>query len=124
MCNLKEFGGLGIVDFRLKNRALLNKWIWRYGEEPNAMWRLIIASKYGGDHYGLIPFIGNQRRFSRIWENITKPLCSHDNLSNASFSGIGYSLGDGSRIRFWWDNWTEGVMLKSALLYQSTKKGK
>ena len=47
VCNLKENGGLGIVDVGIKNRALLNKWVWRYGDEPNAMWRAIIASKYG-----------------------------------------------------------------------------
>ena len=48
-CNLKDNGGLGIVDIGIKNRALLNKWIWRYGKEPNVMWRVIIASKYGGN---------------------------------------------------------------------------
>ena len=37
VCNLKEFGGLGIMDIGLKNRTLLNKWIWRFGEEPEAM---------------------------------------------------------------------------------------
>ena len=27
---------------------------------------------------------------------------------------IGFSLGDGSRIRFWADEWIEGVVLKKA----------
>lgn len=27
-----EDGGLGIIDLEIKNRAMLNKWIWRYGE--------------------------------------------------------------------------------------------
>ena len=47
MC-IKENGGLGIGDISIKNKALLNKWVWRYGEEPNALWRAIIDSKYGG----------------------------------------------------------------------------
>ena len=51
MCNPKDNGGLGIMDIDIKNRALLNKWVWRYGEEPNAMWKVIIASKYGGDFF-------------------------------------------------------------------------
>ncbi|XVE70027.1 hypothetical protein DITRI_Ditri10aG0038600 [Diplodiscus trichospermus] len=33
---------LGIVDLRLKNRALLNKWLWRYAKENNALWRRVI----------------------------------------------------------------------------------
>ena len=27
---------------------------------------------------------------------------------------IGKSLGDGSRLRFWWDDWVDGVVLKEA----------
>ncbi|XWS71346.1 hypothetical protein CRYUN_Cryun03dG0130400 [Craigia yunnanensis] len=30
------------------------------------------------------------------------------------FSNIGKSLGDGSRFRFWWDNWVDGVVFKEA----------
>lgn len=28
------------------NRALLAKWLWRYGEEPNGLWRRVIKDKY------------------------------------------------------------------------------
>ena len=48
MCNLKANGGLGVMDVDIKNRALLYKWFWRYGDEPNALWRAIIDSKYRG----------------------------------------------------------------------------
>ena len=74
MCNLKEFGGLEFVDLGLKNKALLNKWIWRFGEEPKAPWRSLIYNKYRDNHSGLISYIGNQMRFSSIWKNITRPL--------------------------------------------------
>ena len=49
VCNHKDNGGLEIMDVSIKNRALLYKWFWRYGEEPSALWRKIIDSKYGGD---------------------------------------------------------------------------
>ncbi|KAL4278435.1 hypothetical protein GQ457_03G038090 [Hibiscus cannabinus] len=52
MCLPKSRGGLGLVDFGIKNRALLNKWLWKYGTEPNSLWRRIIAAKYEG-LYGL-----------------------------------------------------------------------
>ena len=47
MCTNSEYGGLGLVDISLKNRTLLNKWIWRYGEELGVLWRSIIDDKYG-----------------------------------------------------------------------------
>ena len=62
LCNLKENGGLGFMDVGIKNRALLNKWVWRYDEESSVMWRMIIVSKYGGDPSGLIPSLKHQRR--------------------------------------------------------------
>ena len=113
VCNLKENGGLGIVDLRLKNRALLNKWIWRYGYEPKAMWKSIIVSKYGGEFDGLTPCIGNRRRFSKLWTNITRPLWYQENQIGVS-SDSGYCLGDGRNIRFWWDEWIDRVVLKRA----------
>ena len=92
------------------------------------MWKVIIASKYEGDYSGLFPFIVNQSCFSGLWKNTTKLICSHDSQSNVFLSGIGYSLGDGSYIRFWWDEWIDGVILNSAFsrifALSINKKGK
>ena len=114
MCNLKVNGGLGIVDIGIKNKALLNKWVLRYGKKPNAMWRVIIASKYGGNFSDLLPFLGLQRRFSGIWKNITKVMGSQDFQVNDLSSCVGFSLGDGGCIRFWEDDWIGGIVLKYA----------
>ncbi|KAL4278182.1 hypothetical protein GQ457_03G030870 [Hibiscus cannabinus] len=46
LCSPSECGGLGLVDFEVKNRALLNKWLWRYGTEPESLWRKVVAAKY------------------------------------------------------------------------------
>ncbi|KAL4348556.1 hypothetical protein GQ457_17G007420 [Hibiscus cannabinus] len=55
VCKPKIRGGLGLWDLRLKNRALLNKWIWRYGEEKESLWRKVVDAKYGYDSQNLIP---------------------------------------------------------------------
>ncbi|CAN1805664.1 Putative ribonuclease H protein At1g65750 [Linum perenne] len=40
-------GGLGILDIKTYNEALLGKWLWRYATEKRAWWRTLIVQKYG-----------------------------------------------------------------------------
>lgn len=39
-------GGFGICNYHVGNCALLAKWIWRFLHEYNALWRLLIVTKY------------------------------------------------------------------------------
>ena len=48
MCEPRETGGLGIIDLRVFNLALLGKWIWRLGSDKDGLWKEILESKYGG----------------------------------------------------------------------------
>lgn len=41
----RKMGGLGLVDMELKNKALLKKWVWQYGNELEEFWRRIIVKK-------------------------------------------------------------------------------
>ncbi|XP_017979659.1 PREDICTED: uncharacterized protein LOC108662698 [Theobroma cacao] len=43
--NPKTQGRLGIIDLELKNRALLNKWLLRYANEPDRIWRQVVSAK-------------------------------------------------------------------------------
>ncbi|XP_077223464.1 uncharacterized protein LOC143857077 [Tasmannia lanceolata] len=49
---LKKHGGLGIGKIRLRNKALLGKWLWRYGEEQDNLWHKVIGAKYGSEWGG------------------------------------------------------------------------
>ena len=40
-------GGLGIRRVGLFNKALLGKWLWRFGIENHRLWRQVIVDKYG-----------------------------------------------------------------------------
>ncbi|GMI75505.1 hypothetical protein like AT4G29090 [Hibiscus trionum] len=107
----KEAGGLGLVDLRVKNRALLNKWLWRFSTDKECLWRKVIVAKYKLEDHCLIPNRLPEKAGSWVWKNITTPLQS----SNDRFtSNLRWALGDGSSIRFWIDYWTEVSSLKVA----------
>ena len=42
-------GGLGIRKLTTFDKALLGKWLWRFGKEEDRLWRSVVASKYGED---------------------------------------------------------------------------
>ncbi|KAL4367510.1 hypothetical protein GQ457_05G003450 [Hibiscus cannabinus] len=74
MCLPKACGGLGLCDFKLKNRALLNKWLWRFGVEQDSLWRKVIACKYEGNNSSILPLNLSTRNKSWIWRRIISPL--------------------------------------------------
>ena len=41
-----QSGGLAIRDLRSFNKALLGTWLWWYGSERDALWRLVVDAKY------------------------------------------------------------------------------
>ncbi|XVE65659.1 hypothetical protein DITRI_Ditri08aG0017800 [Diplodiscus trichospermus] len=108
------------------DRALLNKWIWRYGDEKEALWRKVIDDKYGGKE--LLPQVVNHRRFSGLRRIITKPMIYFNEHSETLFSSLGFSLGSGSRIDFWSCGWIPDVIVKYAFprifALAITKKGR
>ena len=40
-------GGLGVRKLTTFNKALLGKWLWRFGFRENRLWRRVIALKFG-----------------------------------------------------------------------------
>ena len=47
ICGPIQHGGLGVKDLQRFNKALLGKWLWRYGMDRAALWRQVVAAKYG-----------------------------------------------------------------------------
>ena len=99
--------------WRYKNKALLNKWIWRFGKEQDALWKSVIFVKYGGNPNDRIPPYEINKRFFNMLRNITRPLSpSNDFFFSFMSSGLGFSLGDSSNINFLFDEWIVGITLK------------
>jgi len=47
VCTPIKAGGLGVRNVNNFNRALLGKWVWRFSQERDALWRSVIDVKYG-----------------------------------------------------------------------------
>ncbi|KAE8717707.1 hypothetical protein F3Y22_tig00110032pilonHSYRG00029 [Hibiscus syriacus] len=46
VCKPMSSGGLGVLDLNLTNRALLAKWVWKFANEKNSIWKRVLCSKH------------------------------------------------------------------------------
>ncbi|XP_039002867.1 uncharacterized protein LOC120129436 [Hibiscus syriacus] len=111
MCGPKLHGGLSFFDVNLRNRALLNKWIWRFSLDEESLWKNVVAAKYNYVQDSIIPNDANVRKFSWIWCSIINPA---ESCGIVFLSEVKCVMGNGSKIDFWSDNWTELVSLKAS----------
>lgn len=57
MCMQMECGGFRIHSLGSGNCTLLCKWLWRFGEEGDSLWRKEIEVKYGAHSLGWLSAI-------------------------------------------------------------------
>jgi len=103
-------GGLGVGDLVIKNTALLFKWWWRYATEENSLWRRVIQSIHNEDQ-ALLPS-WNISKIPGPWQSIKKLILSQKQTAKAFTQNLQLSVGSGSRIRFWEDQWAGNYTLK------------
>jgi len=102
VCVPHEFGGLGIVELKLFNLALLGKWIWRLGSDKGGIWKEILVSKYGG--WRSLRKDGKSNKCSLWWKNLKKVWASKE-WGSSFEEGVKWKVGDGKDISFWEDRW-------------------
>jgi hypothetical protein len=89
------------------NRALLGKWLWRYGIEREAWWRIAVDSKFGSLWGGWCSLEPAGAFGVGLWKNIRK--------GQEEFLGLSrFDVGDGARVKFWHDMWCGDTVLKEA----------
>ncbi|KAL4318837.1 hypothetical protein GQ457_18G015900 [Hibiscus cannabinus] len=96
LCLPKEAGGLGLFDFKSKNIALRCKWLWRYGTEPNSLWRKTIAAIYESNQNALLPENFKSSNKSWIWRSIASQLSNNNSrfLQNVCYKVGGVLIND------------------------------
>ena len=68
----KRNGGLGVRDLSILIRALLCKWIWRFANEKNVLWRNVICWKFEEDQGGWVSYALRGASRTSIWKVIRK----------------------------------------------------
>ena len=98
VCVDKEKGGLGIRKLALLNKALLGRWIWRFAFEKENLWKKVILVKYGQEGLGWRTNEANGTFGVGVWKEILKE-------TNWCWENIEFTVGNGTKIRFWTDHW-------------------
>ena len=104
VCANKRNGGLGDRDLSILNRALLCKWIWRFTNEKNALWRNVIRWKFGEERGGWVSCAFRGAFGTSFWKEIREEW-------DTIFPLAVFSLGNGRRLLFWKDVWCEEEVL-------------
>ena len=92
VCKPKDQGGLGILNSKLFNIALMLKWIWRLFslESQSCLWVRLLKAKYlGADNI----FEASSEGGSQFWRSLHK-------IKHLFKLGAKFSLGSGNIVRF------------------------
>lgn len=108
----KLFGGINCGNLLHRNISLMFKWIWRFLNELDALWRNVIHLKYGYSprlvaHELSIPTKGGP------WRNICVSLLKHPTINEMLKSNIRRAVGNGLHIMFWQEVWLGHAALKN-----------
>ncbi|KAE8691376.1 hypothetical protein F3Y22_tig00110890pilonHSYRG01134 [Hibiscus syriacus] len=76
---------------------LLNKWLWRFGSDPNNLWRRLIVASTDSVQRNLLSNHLQGNNSSWRWRGITSPLLSHVDRFTGNLRLI---LGDGNDAAF------------------------
>ena len=100
MCMPIANGGLGIRKLTTFNKALLGKWLWRFGIEENRLWRRVVAGKFGEEWggWGWTSKLGRGAHGCSLWRSIRKGW-------EVFNKNVQYKVGVGDRVKFWTDRW-------------------
>jgi len=113
VCEPREVGGLGILDLRLINTALLGKWIWRLCSDNGGLSKEIPEYKYGGWKNLKESRIYNK---DSLWWRDLKGIWSMEEWGRNFEECVEWDVGNGKNVLLWVDVWVDNEELKSRFL--------
>ncbi|KAG8060373.1 hypothetical protein GUJ93_ZPchr0002g26796 [Zizania palustris] len=96
ICSPKDYGGLGVLDLKWMNIALMGKWLWKF-ETESGIWQTLLSNKYSR-HKKPLCLMESKMGDSQFWKTLMriKPLYR-------KFCRM--KIGNGENISFWEDTW-------------------
>lgn len=88
------------------------KWWWRSASEHDSLWKRLICSKYNFQGGAWLPNLSSSTTFSKIWGGIIAAVEHQQSLLEFYVSNLQLKVGNGSRIKFWSDQWCGALCLK------------
>jgi hypothetical protein len=111
ICKPKEQGGLGVMNTKKMNIALMLKWIWRIltEQDERLLWLQLIRAKYGTAEL----LSGRASGGSPFWKSIQK-------IKHMFSCGVRFHVGNGQHTRFWLDHWLgeDNFSVKFPLIFE------
>jgi hypothetical protein len=105
VCLPRSQGGLGVRDVSKVNSSLLIKWRWKLIQNEGAVWKDVLAAKYGPNVRYNVHWMGESiPSCASCW---WKDLCSVDLNDGVSWfaSNVTRKVNSGNSTRFWKDCW-------------------
>ena len=98
VCAPLQNGGLGVRKLTTFNKALLGKWLWRFGNEETRLWRKVVALKFEEEWGGWTSKLGRRVHRCCLWRSIC--------MGWEDFSkNIRFEVGLRDRVKLWTDQW-------------------
>lgn len=98
VCAAKAKGGLGVLNLKRMNQALLAKWCWRWSIEKTHLWYQIIEEKYGRQRSLWIPTKITSAHGVSCWRTIAE-------MGKLISSNSKITIHSGMQVSFWHDIW-------------------
>ncbi|XP_028101439.1 uncharacterized protein LOC114300778 [Camellia sinensis] len=105
-------GGLGIKRIKDVNVCLLLKWWWRFASDHESLWKRVLCSKYKFLGGSWLPNLCSSNHHSTIWGGTVAAADKQESLSLFYVSNLHMKVGNGCRIKFWYDHWCGALYLK------------
>ncbi len=113
ICSPIADGGLGVRKLVPFNRALLGKWLWRFGVEGDRLWKRVLVARHGAACGGWSTGLVRGSHGCGLWKGT---MLGWESIN----AHLRYKVGIDDRVRLWHDKWCGDVILKEAfpMLYE------
>ncbi|PWA83353.1 reverse transcriptase domain, Reverse transcriptase zinc-binding domain protein [Artemisia annua] len=106
----KDRGGLGIGSLYSLNQALIQKWRWRFLNNPQGLWSRLVTAIHGknNDPSTFFSHIKNKG----VWYRIVGSINSMHEKNIIPYSSMQRIVNNGASTKFWHDSWNGNSPLK------------